>query len=79
MKISRVRPLVMGTPWRNLTFVVVETDECLSGVVEVRMLNRTYALLVYLAEAAPNYVLGQDPFNREHIVRSMYLNDFGRT
>jgi galactonate dehydratase len=79
MKISRVRPLVMGTPWRNLTFVVVETDEGLSGVGEVRMLNRTDALLGYLAEAAPNYVLGQDPFNREHIVRSMYLNDFGRT
>jgi galactonate dehydratase len=78
MKISRVRPLVLGTPWRNLTFVVVETDEGLSGVGEVRMLNRTEALLGYLAEAAPNYVLGQDPFNREHIVRSMYLNDFGR-
>jgi galactonate dehydratase len=78
MKISRVRPLVLGTPWRNLTFVVVETDEGLSGVGEVRMLNRTDALLGYLAEAAPNYVLGQDPFNREHIVRSMYLNDFGR-
>jgi galactonate dehydratase len=78
MKISRVRPLVMGTPWRNLTFVVVETDEGLSGVGEVRMLNRTDALLGYLAEAAPNYVLGQDPFNREHIVQSMYLNDFGR-
>jgi galactonate dehydratase len=68
----------MGTPWRNLTFVVVETDEGLSGVGEVRMLNRTDALLGYLAEAAPNYVLGQDPFNREHIVRSMFLNDFGR-
>ncbi len=78
MKISRVRPLVLGAPWRNLTFVVVETDEGLSGVGEVRMLNRTDALLGYLAEAAPNYVLGQDPFNREHIVRSMYLNDFGR-
>jgi len=78
MKISRVRPLVLGTPWRNLTFVVVETDEGLSGVGEVRMLNRTDALLGYLSEAVPNYVLGQDPFNREHIVRSMFLNDFGR-
>ena len=27
MRITRVRPIVLGTPWRNLTFVVVETDE----------------------------------------------------
>ena len=27
MKISAVRPMVLGTPWRDLTFVVVETDE----------------------------------------------------
>ena len=31
MKITQVRPLVMGTPWRNLTFVVVETDEGLAA------------------------------------------------
>ncbi|MCL6546343.1 MAG: mandelate racemase/muconate lactonizing enzyme family protein [Bryobacteraceae bacterium] len=78
MKISRVRPLVMGTPWRNLTFVVVETDEGLTGVGEARMINHTDALIGYLAEAVPNHVLGQDPFNREKIVKAMYMNDFGR-
>ena len=31
MKISAVRPLVLGTPWRDLTFVVIETDEGLRG------------------------------------------------
>ncbi len=78
MRISNVRPLVMGTPWRNLTFVVVETDEGLSGVGEVRMLNRTDALLGYLQEAVPNYVLGQDPFNFERIYLDMFRRDFGR-
>jgi galactonate dehydratase len=78
MKISHLRPLVMGTPWRNLTFVVLETDEGLSGVGEVRMLNRTDALLGYLQEAAPRYVLGQDPFNLETIFDQMYRHDFGR-
>jgi galactonate dehydratase len=53
MKITQVRPLVMGTPWRNLTFVVVETDEGLSGVGEVRMINNTESVLGYLAEAVP--------------------------
>ena len=32
MKITKVTPLIMGTAWRNLTFVKVETDEGLTGV-----------------------------------------------
>ena len=38
----------MGTSWRNLTFVKVETDEGLTGVSEVRMNNRTDALVAYI-------------------------------
>src|SRR5271157_2189593 len=78
MRITRVRPLVMGTPWRNLTFVIVETDEGLSGVGEVRMTNNTDALLGYLSEAAPRYVIGKDPFDRELIVDHMRRHDFSR-
>jgi len=78
MKITNVRPLVMGTPWRNLTFVVVETDEGISGVGEVRMINNTEALLGYLAEAAPRYAIGKDPFDREQIVDHMRLHDYSR-
>jgi galactonate dehydratase len=78
MKISELRTLVMGTPWRDLTFVVLETDEGLSGVGEVRILNRTTALLGYLQEAAPRYVLGQDPFNTQLIFDRMFRGDFGR-
>ena len=78
MKITNVRPLVMGTPWRNLTFLVVETDEGLSGVGEVRMINNTDALLGYLSEAAPRYVIGKDPFDRELIVDTMRRNDYSR-
>jgi galactonate dehydratase len=78
MKITNVRPLVLGTPWRNLTFVVVETDEGLTGVGEVRMINNTDALLGYLAEAAPRHVVGKDPFDRELIVDTMRRNDYSR-
>jgi galactonate dehydratase len=78
MKITRIRPLVMGTPWRNLTFLVVETDEGLSGVGEVRMINNTDALLGYLSEAAPRHVIGKDPFDREMIVDTMRRNDYSR-
>ena len=78
MKITKVRPLVMGTPWRNLTFLVLETDEGLTGVGEVRMINNTDALLGYLAEAAPRFVICKDPFDRERMVDSMRRNDYSR-
>jgi galactonate dehydratase len=44
MKITKVGPLVLGTGWRDLIFVKVETDEGLTGVGEARVLNRTKAV-----------------------------------
>ncbi len=78
MKITRVRPMVMGTPWRNLVFLIIETDEGLSGVGEVRMVNNTDALLGYVSGAAPRHVIGKDPFDRELIVNNMFRHDFER-
>ncbi len=79
MKIVKVTPLILGTAWRNLTFVKVETDEGLIGVGEARVINRTDAVLGYLSEAVPRYVLGSDPFNVEQLVQRMFREDFGRT
>jgi galactonate dehydratase len=78
MKIVDVKTHVMGTAWRNLSFVRVITDEGLEGVGEVRMLNHTDALLGYFAEAVPNHILGSDPFNVEDLVQRMFRNDFAR-
>jgi len=78
MKITGVTPLVLGTPWRNLTFVKVETDEGIYGLGEVRLNNRTQALLGYLQEAVPRYVIGHDPFDTEALVSRMMIGDFGR-
>jgi galactonate dehydratase len=78
VKVVEVRPLVLGTPWRNLTFVVVRTDEGLEGVGEVRMVGHTDALLGYLAEAVPRHVLGWDPFAIESLVRRMRDGDYAR-
>ena len=41
MKIVDLRMTVVGTPWRELTFVELMTDEGLTGVGEVRMVNKT--------------------------------------
>ncbi len=78
MKITEIRTHVLGTAWRNLTFVRVLTDEGLEGVGEVRMLNHTDALLGYLEEAAPNHLIGQDPTAIEALVQRMYRNDYAR-
>ena len=78
MKITDVRTLVMGTSWRNLTFVKVETDEGLTGVSEVRMNNRTDALLAYLDGAKRRHIIGCNPFNTEDIYQRMFRNDYGR-
>jgi len=68
MKISDLKTYVLGTAWRNLTYVELHTDDGLVGVGEVRMLNHTDALIGYFAEAAPNHILGSDPFNIEDLV-----------
>ncbi len=77
MKISRLTPMVLGTPWRNLTFLKVETDEGLTGVSEVRSI-RTDALLGYLKQIEKRYVLGSDPFDIEALVRRAFVDDFLR-
>ena len=78
MRISDVQTFVLGTPWRNLTIVKVATDEGLTGVGEVRMLGHTEALLGYLSEGVPRHVLGLDPFNTEHLVRTLWRDDYAR-
>ena len=78
MKITDVKTLVMGTSWRNLTFVKVETDEGLTGISEVRMNNRTDALVAYIEGAKKRHVIGSDPFNTEDLYQRLFRNDYGR-
>ena len=40
MKITDVKPLVLGTSWRNLIFIKVETDEGVTGIGEITIQNR---------------------------------------
>lgn len=78
MKIVEVRSLVLGTAWRNLTFVVVRTDEGLEGVGEVRMPNNTDALLAFLRETARTQVVGSDPFDVEALVQRIWRDNYQR-
>jgi galactonate dehydratase len=78
MKISQISVAVMGSAWRNLTFLKLSTDEGLVGVSEVRLSNRTNALLGYLEEIKHRYLLGSDPFRIEQLVQRMFRDDYGR-
>ncbi len=78
MRITKLIPIVVGTPWRNLTIVELHTDEGLRGVGEVRMVNHTDALLGYLDHAARTHVVGSDPFAIESLVQRMRHSDYDR-
>jgi galactonate dehydratase len=79
MRITGLRTGVIGTPWRHLTFVELQTDEGLTGVGETRMINHTEALLGYLAEIEATEVIGHDPFAIEALVHRMTRLDYGRS
>ncbi|MGF6886932.1 galactonate dehydratase [Nocardia sp. GAS34] len=78
MKITGLTTHVLGTAWRNLTILEVQTDEGVTGLGEVRMLNHTDALLGFLAEATVNHIRGSDPFEVESLVHRMMRLDYAR-
>jgi len=78
MKITKVTPLVLGTVWRDLAYFKVETDEGLVGYGDARAMNKTQALIGYMQEAVPYYILGHDPFNIELLVQRMMREDYAR-
>ncbi len=78
MKIIKMTPFVMGTPWRNLLFIKLETDEGVTGWAEARPLNRIDTMLGYLKETFDRYVLGSDPFEIEKLILRVSRDDYGR-
>jgi len=78
MKITDVKPLVLGTSWRNIVFIKVETDEGLYGIGEATIQNREEGVLGYLEGAKRRHVIGSDPFNIEDLWLRMYRDDFWR-
>jgi galactonate dehydratase len=78
LTIADVRTTVVGTPWRELVFVELVTEEGLVGVGEVRMVNRTDTLLACVHELAPRHVIGSDPFDVELLAWKIQRSDYSR-
>lgn len=60
MKITRARSVVVGNRWKNWVFVVLETDEGISGLGEATGGLSTKPVEAWLEELAPLYE-GRDP------------------
>jgi galactonate dehydratase len=78
MKIVHIDTTVVGTPWRELTFIELVTDDGLRGVGEARMVSKTDTLLACVGELGERYVLGMDPFNVEQLAWNAKWQEFGR-
>jgi galactonate dehydratase len=78
VRITSARVTVVGTPWRELVFLELETDTGLTGVSEVRMVSRTATLVACLEELAPRYVLGADPFDVERLAWNIQRAEYHR-
>jgi galactonate dehydratase len=78
MKITAARTTVVGTPWRELVFLELETDTGLVGTSEVRMVSRTDTLAACLEELAPRHVIGSDPFDVERLAWNIQRAEYDR-
>jgi galactonate dehydratase len=77
MKITGFRVIVVGAPWRELTIVQVETDEGITGLGEVRMVNKTDTLVAAINELGNRYVMGRDPFNLSRLAWDIQVAEYG--
>lgn len=78
IRITHASTVVVGTPWRELVFLELATDQGLVGLGEVRMVNKTGTLLACIDELAPRYVLGSSPFDVERLAWNVQRGEYGR-
>jgi galactonate dehydratase len=77
MRITSVRAIVVGNPWKNWVFVRVATDEGLAGLGEATggIAAKSH---VGDVEELSQFVVGQDPLNPECLWTKMYKDRFLR-
>ena len=75
MKISDVRTVIVGNPWKNWIFVVVETDDGLIGIGEATGGSETQPRVAAIQEIK-HLVIGMDPRNVHEIFHKLYLTAF---
>ena len=76
MKIKSYRTLVMGTPWRNLTYLILELEDGTIGYGESRILGKTHTVCEFLKDVQ-RHIVGHDVHDIEDLYRRFTLLDFG--
>ena len=76
MKITDYSTFVLQTPWRNLTYLVLETDEGIRGFAEARVVSKTHTVCEYLKDVR-RHIVGYDPCDIEDLYKRLTLLDFG--
>jgi galactonate dehydratase len=77
MKITSLEPLIVDVESRNWLFVVVDTDEGVSGVGEGSLPGHPRAVAAAVEEYR-EYVVGEDPARIQHLWQLMYRQPFFR-
>src|SRR5215213_2575391 len=75
MKITNVETFPVWGGQRNFLFVVVDTDEGISGVGESGITGRELAITGAIEHFKP-LLIGQDPMRTEHIWQLLYRGGF---
>ena len=76
MKITNYHTHVVATPWRNLTYLVLETDSGRRGVGEARVVGKTHTVCQYLRDVR-RHIVGHEVEDIEALYRRFTLLDFG--
>ncbi|MDP6455707.1 MAG: mandelate racemase/muconate lactonizing enzyme family protein [SAR202 cluster bacterium] len=75
MKITDIRSVVVGNPWKNWIFVIVETDEGLTGFGEATGGLATQPTVAQIEEVK-HLAIGRDPRNIHEIWNFLYFSGF---
>ena len=76
MKITDYSTFVLQTPWRNLTYLILETDEGIHGFGEARVVSKTHTVCEFLKDVR-RHIVGHDACDIEELYRRFTLLDFG--
>lgn len=76
MKITDYEVFTLSTGWRNLTYLMVETDAGIVGFGEAHIVGKTHTVRQYLRDIR-RHIIGHDVYNIEALYEKITLLDFG--
>src|SRR6188768_2140432 len=79
MKITGLKTFVIGSGWRNLILLRLETDHPgLYGIGEATVQWGDEGMIGYLASLEKRYLVGHDPRDIEALWERVYRNEYWR-